>query len=461
MFGIDEQGFFIETDAAAPELSIQNLDLVGTVEAAGRLGFLEVSLTDGVIALNNEVSFTVDLVDPEVDPLTDELPGKLRIHELGLTSVLDTIVLDVRGSPTEDDLLFSGTFGVAALIPGITDAPFTIAEAGIVFTWSDITSLLDVTLTPGFWDDLNGNGQLDGTDANNDGTLQPDESDELTQSTGGELIAEFLDLDLEAILLNLLSEVDKLGDEILGVSAFDTTLPLVDSSVNDLITGPSSPGVGDLLKLHDAVEAYFVAEDLPTLSGLLDVVIEDTASKIEGSGLNAELTNEDGRPELRINVDFAIAPEFSVDLELGGALTDVGLEATASATVNGSIDLNLDFAFGLDLTELVTTGSLGNAAFVEVTNLSTGATLQVVDLDLDLDLAGFLQAAIEGGAALATADAQLILNDPTPGDGRTTIDDLTSNPFSTLFDIEFGDLVVQLGAERDECFCRCRWRNGG
>ncbi len=68
-----------------------------------------------------------------------------------------------------------------------------------------------------------------------------------------DLLVKFLDLDFQQIFLDLLAQTDSLGDQILGISALDTELPLINTSINDMFTGEFSPGVGDLLKLHDAV----------------------------------------------------------------------------------------------------------------------------------------------------------------------------------------------------------------
>jgi len=424
-FGIDDAGFFIDTDAfVGPELHVSNLSLVGTVEAVGRLGFIEVSLTDGTVTIDPGVSFSVDFHDPDIDPISGEAPGRLRLHEFGLSSILDILTLEIAGNPDADDLVFSGVFGVAALIPGIA-APFTIVDAGLIFTWADISNPLGVVVT-----------------------AQPDDP-------AAELLVNFLDLDFQQIFLDMLAQMDSLGDQILGISALDTELPLINTSINDMFTNESSPGVGDLLKLHGAVQDYFnvleANDRSPTFSGLLDVIINDTTSKMDGSALSATLTNDDGKPELRFNVDFNISPEYSFDLDLGPSLADLGVTTDVSATVNVAANFDLDLAFGLDLTQLIETGTLGNAVFFELNNLSADVEINVNDIDLSLDF-GFLKAGMENGAAGATAGVAMYLNDPTPDDGRVTLSDLTSTGFSSLFTITPADPVIRIAASTIDIF---------
>src|SRR5204863_10190843 len=61
--GVDENGFFIDANAVNPELTVSHIRLEGDVTAIGRLAFLEISLTDGQLHLDDQVRFTVDLRD--------------------------------------------------------------------------------------------------------------------------------------------------------------------------------------------------------------------------------------------------------------------------------------------------------------------------------------------------------------------------------------------------------------
>src|SRR5262249_15587459 len=71
VFGVDDGGFFIDPSAVAgPELTLSNLQLLGDISASGRVGFLQVDLTDGSLQVAPGVSLGIDLVDPGVDPIT-------------------------------------------------------------------------------------------------------------------------------------------------------------------------------------------------------------------------------------------------------------------------------------------------------------------------------------------------------------------------------------------------------
>ena len=119
VFGVDEFGFFIDTEGVqGPEFSISHLKLLGAVEATGRLGFIEVRLTDGTIAVDDAVQFSTDLRDPSADPVTGEAPGRLRPHEFTLGSVSDIFEFTMTGNPVQDDLVFSGQFSVAVITAG-------------------------------------------------------------------------------------------------------------------------------------------------------------------------------------------------------------------------------------------------------------------------------------------------------------------------------------------------------
>src|SRR5262249_23188221 len=157
-------------------------------------------------------------------------------------------------------------------------------------------------------------------------------------------------------------------------------------SVNQLFTGDPYK-LGDLLKFKDAVKTYFdgLNGGFPTMSGLMDVVLGELNKKMSGSALQLSLTMENGRPELMMEIEFNLHPEFRFDADLGTSLSALGVQA-ASATVVVEANLKVDAAFGLDLTELIETGSLGNAAFFEMNDLSADLALSVTNLNVNVDL---------------------------------------------------------------------------
>src|SRR5262249_3237509 len=87
-----------------------------------------------------------------------------------------------------------------------------------------------------------------------------------------------LDLGLTDVLrqkvLDLLTQLDGVGQNALGPSLPVTALPVINKSIQDLLGGQQS--VGGVLHLKDAAASYFNLElgsgRLPTLRGLLDVL---------------------------------------------------------------------------------------------------------------------------------------------------------------------------------------------
>ncbi|MCI0540002.1 MAG: hypothetical protein L0Z50_32755, partial [Verrucomicrobiales bacterium] len=381
VFGIDQFGFFIETEGVqGPEFTISNLNLLGTVTAKGRLGFIEVSLTDGSITVDEGVRFSVDLNDPSADPLTGEAPGRLRPHEFNLEALSDLFAFEITGNPLLDDLVFSGTFGVAAIIPGSTDPPLTIIDAGLNFFWADINDPFNVR-------------------------VQAQDN-----SVTGLLLEKLLNLDLKTVVLGVLFPLDKLGDLILGIEALDTPLPLVNRSINDLLTTDESAGLGDVLKLHDAVAQYFADREAanlpPRLNHIVDLILAETSRKIRGLTISAALTSGSAGPELKFNILYEISPEVNVPFDLGPALNGLGLDVTASGAVNVQVNLDLDLIFGVELLGWVTSGSLGDAAFVELNNLDVELVVDINQINLDFSTS-FLQTSIQNAVIGATFGANI------------------------------------------------------
>ena len=141
VFGVDENGFFIDTGAVAgPELTVSNLDIVGPVEAKGHFGIVEVYLTAGELVINEGVSFNVDFNDPEYDHLAEEDTGKLRLYEFNLASILGILIFEARGPPNADDLVFSGIFAVG-------DENGEVIPEPVVLTWNDVNRPDEIVLS--------------------------------------------------------------------------------------------------------------------------------------------------------------------------------------------------------------------------------------------------------------------------------------------------------------------------
>ncbi|MCK4774183.1 MAG: hypothetical protein KAT30_05335, partial [Candidatus Krumholzibacteria bacterium] len=307
--------------------------------------------------------------------------------------------------------------------PGLSSTPLTLVEAVLMFMWEDIGDPI--------------------------GLLSPDVVG--TNATGN-LLAEFLNLDFDQYFLELLARLDELGTSISGITPLDKELPVVNTSINGLFTGDPYK-IGSLLMLHDPVDDYFTdirdKGGFPSLSRLVEIIIEDTDKKLDGSALGASLDYNDGNPELSFTMGVSVAPELTVDLDLGSALQDIGLDVTASATVRVRGEINLFATVGIDINSVLDPNvTLAESVFFELGEVIAVATLSVFDIDLNMDL-GFVQASIEDAAFSLYAGVRLKLNEP---DGRLTLAELRAGDFKDLFSISVDDIKVQMAVAFAEAF---------
>ncbi len=146
VFGVDADGFFIDAASNSdPELVINNLRISGEAKGAGRLGFLEVTLSNATLEVDPGVTLSVKLHEPGPDPFSNQQDGLIRVYELD-SDLTDLVSVTLAGNPSADDVILTGTFGVAALVPGL-DAPFDLGDAKVALTWPDVTNLADVHLS--------------------------------------------------------------------------------------------------------------------------------------------------------------------------------------------------------------------------------------------------------------------------------------------------------------------------
>jgi len=425
VLGVDADGFYIDPDAPSdgsgspePELVVSNIQVGGDISASGRLGFLTVTFTGAALTVDPEVAVAIDLVEPGPDPFTGVTDGLIRTYELFPFS-FDLITAGVQGNPSADDLTLSGALGVSAVFP-FGGEPFSLPEANITLTWADINDPFNFDLTVS--------------------------EDTIT----GKLLSMLLDMDMKDLLLPVLEEMDKVGDQILAIESLDAELPIIDTSINDLLTGGDSPGVGDLLKLYDPVAALFQEAEANnerlSFTDILDVVVKETTGKLEGSAFDGSLIQEDGKTLLSFDVAINITPEFEFDFDLSDILSDTGMVVDASAQVRIGVDLMLDFSFGLDLTNLLDNGSIGlSDVFFELHTLTATAILDAGEIDLTVELEDF-PFGVESAAVTLIAGADVKFRDTSPAvNGRIYLPDLMNGSFSSLFEVTpFGELHLDL-----------------
>jgi len=413
VFGVDGDGFYIDpgapknsTGSPEPELSIGNIRLGEEIDAGGLLGFFTATITDATVSMNPGVAVTVDLVEPGADPFTATTDGMIRTYEL-FPFDFDLVSTSIQDNPSADDVTLSATVGVSAVdLP--EDGLSILPDAHVTLTWPDIMDPTNFNLAI-----------AEDTDA-------------------GQLLSDLFDMDMRDLILPLLQEMDGVGDDVLAISALDSDLPYIDVSVNDLLTTAEATGVGDALKLHDAVDAFLADADTyneqPAFMEILDVVIPETSREVSGSVFDGTLSRENGRTLVTFDV-----------------VTDISLESEHEADVNGTAvnlpvvaDLKLDFSFGLDLTDLLSGGTFdASDAFFVLRSLSTKATLDLSEINRTGDLQEF-PFALENATVKLVRGADVTVKDTSPAvNGRIFFADLSSGSFSSLFD------VVQFGEQPD------------
>ena len=381
-FGVDADGFFIDTSHfAEPELAVNSLSVEGDLAASGNFGFVQVTLSGATLDLAPEVGISLDLIEPGADPFSGNTDGRLRLYDLSEAST-SLLSVTVNGSEGMSDLSLMATLAVDAFLPN-SNQPISVFTASPKFVWDDISSPLAVRM----------------------------EFDDDDTATG--LLRNLLDIDFKPLFLNMLEQVDLLGDEILEVRALDAPLPVMNSSVNDLLTSPDSAGVGDLLRLHDPVEAYFdeadANEEEISMDGLLEVMIRETARKIDGSQLGARLTHDENGSQLLFDIQVEIQPSFQSTLDFASLLIDDQIDINASADVGATGNLDFDVTLGIDLSNIAD-GLDSSDYYILVNDLSADLLLDAKEIDAGIEV-GNQTAGIDQGQVMlhggATVTARL------------------------------------------------------
>ena len=144
VFGVDDEGFFIDANGPrddhgepVPEISVTNLQIDGEVTVDGRFGFLEVLMPSATLSVDPTIELTVDLVEPGPDAVSGVIDGLIRLDELSSDPTQLARLEISPGSPAVDDVILTGTFEVAAVLPG-SSSPFTLIGAEVDIVWQNI-----------------------------------------------------------------------------------------------------------------------------------------------------------------------------------------------------------------------------------------------------------------------------------------------------------------------------------
>ncbi len=403
--GVDADGFFVDTSTAGPEIVASNFQVAGDVDAGGQFGFLKVELTNAALQIDPGVAIEFDLFEPGGGD------GRLRLSEM--TDALDFVGLSVARDPAStQDLVFTADVEAAALIEGL-DAPFTLLDSQLQFTWADVTDVAGVELSVvgGLGDDLR----------------------------------SFLDFDAQEMLDNLVMLRDQLV-------AFDADVPFVERGLDALIDTASifQERILDPLSVSDGTGSVFAR--FPTVQDLVNSIAGATGFEPETLGLELDTdAASDTFLELTYHVNLVanlvgLQEELGFDFDLESGLADVDFNALAGLDV----DVLVEFDVGVDLQEIAAAVSAGETPdFLDSIFLRNGMasgvlTLTAANVDAGARF-GFVDVRVVGGSGVATPTLTAVLLDPgtSAADGRTSIQELIDNLANpdALLDAEFSGMA--------------------
>ncbi len=250
---------------------------------------------------------------------------------------------------------------------------------------------------------------------------------------------------IQTQVLNVLQQLDNVGDNISNSSLLNTQIPLVDTTINQLFNNGSGTDLGSYFKFHDAVQSYFNSlsnGELPTADGLANVLVNQTLG-LGGSSATGDLArgpisitaglNSQGT-QLLFHVVVDLDRTVNLPLDFSAAAQDLGLSITGGASANVDVALDVDADFGINLSNLLNTGSISSQdVFFQLNNALATAQLNATNVNLGVQL-GFLDAGVTNGTVNLTAGAALTVQKPgsSPGtyDNTITLYDLdsASNP---------------------------------
>jgi len=372
VFGIDADGFYIDTTSGNTRLTVRDIDVAGDLQAGGRIGFIDVTLADA--ALTVDPSLRVDLVLKDAGG-----DNRLRVADLQAAvdspSVLDgTLDFVVAGSAT-DDVSLTVDARVAAVLPG-DDAPFDLGAANVTFNWADIKSPSTVSLS--------------------------------AAAGPAQTLLDFLRVDAQQVL-----------DQIRSLAEFSVTFE-----------GKEVPLLADTLDQIVAVADYIqrnILDPISTASGQVrfgsiqelvsnladELGISPSALGLEFNGATKELTWD-----LSFTEQLFSANALDLGFDLDAGLADLSFSSDAS--ISGQF--NFDVTVGIDFDDLLATpADPGAWMFIRDPQASAELILAAENLDASARF-GFLGVDVVDGSITANPTFTLSLAEPAGGNGNGRID---------------------------------------
>ena len=420
-FGMDADGFFVGVDAAAPEVALSNIRVVGDASVNGDFGFLAAALTNVNLALEDGLELRFDVLDPGTLAADD----RVRLNEL--RDVTAEFAVNSPGTPETPDVVFSADLDVHAALPGLD---FTVFETDIALSWDEIQdSMFSVDAS--------------GADA-------------------GALLT-FLKLDLD----DLLSKFTDLKDDLAAVAGdVDFDIPFLDISFSGLVDVIDIFDERVLSQLSiDSLPSFSTAQGLVTTlaSSLTSLTatdeIEDESLHDLISSRNVQRTLEDlglsydsGTGELTFQVDAEFGFDLSEALDFGFNLEEGLADLSASADANLDVKAEIMLTLGLDLDDLeFSVDTLLDNFFIRDAAIVGSFTASVDDFDASARL-GFLDVGVVDGTASLTGSLTVALTDPgtNAADGRIDLRELGAalSDIGSLIDVDLdGSANFQLPLE--------------
>ena len=396
VFGVDGNGFFLDVNNAHPELAVRNIRTIGEVRGYGRVGFLEVGVSDLALAVDPSVAFTVDLTEP-----AGPADHKIRLADL-LAAPSGMVALNLTGNPAVDDVVLTGTFSVGAVLPGM-EAPFEIGDAKVDLKWADVTSIssFSVSATPGF--------------------------------PGGQAVLDFLSVNAQALLDRLYQLRD-------SMAIFDAYVPFLQDGLDQVI-GLAETVEAKLLAPLSNVGTHTVA--FTTIQGFVGQTAREMKADPAGMGLNYDSASKQltYRPTLHLDFTGTEVFDFGLNAVSGGATVDV----------RGTLDL--DLTLGVDLGQILAGGNSLDYVFIRNATLAGAIDLSSSDLTASCTL-GPVQISMTGGEVAGNVNISVVLTDPgttvspqSAGriDLRELVDGLTGDPASLIGTSDISGAVTMHG----------------
>ncbi|MDX1431795.1 MAG: LEPR-XLL domain-containing protein, partial [Gammaproteobacteria bacterium] len=380
-FGVDAGGFFITPNGPAdPELTIRQISVSGDVAGSGRLGFLGVDVDDATLTLDPDVSIELSLTDPG----TDAADGTIRAVELSppdFSSLVDVNLEDDVADGNDDDVILTGNFGVAALLPGF-ESGIDLVDAELSIIWPDFDEVSQVQVT--------------------------------ASAAAGEALLDFLEVTSQEVL----DQLEELRDQL---SIIDLDIPFLQQ------------GLDELANLIDAFQENVIDPLTDPLSGSVKVpTLQELAVELAASlgidlgtlGLAYDSATKELTYHLELTESVSASDSISLSQDLEEGLAD--LEFSTDASITGDIVLALDF--GIDIGAIEDGDAPEQWFFIRDAGATGTLTVEASDVDAAARF-GFLSIEIVDGSAFADPSVTISLTDPgtNAADGRIDLGELIDN----------------------------------